>query len=610
MTANADKVNILLVDDQPSRLLSYEAVLAELGENLVKAYSGEDALKRLMEAEFAVILLDVSMPGMDGFETAELIHQHPRFENTPIIFVTGVHVGELDRLQGYRLGAIDYVQVPLVPDILRSKVAVLVELYRKRRALAGENASLARVNLALQTERAQEFEALSQTLALANAELSLSNAQLEAEVGERRRAETQLQQLAEKLRDADRRKDEFLATLAHELRNPLAPIRSAVGLMQNEPSSIGARQALQVIDRQLRQLVRLVDDLLDVSRITHGRIELRRELTPLAPLLATAVEMTKPHLDALQHQLALELPAELLLVDGDAQRLTQVFGNLLNNAVKYTPPGGRIALDARRRGEDVIISIRDSGIGIPPERLDEVFDLFVQVDTSLERAQGGLGIGLTLVRRLVQMHGGSVQAHSDGVGRGSCFEVCLPLHTAQVQGRVQNASAPSPAAPTPVSVTHLQPPPRDTAERDTAETAATPAPVAEVADTSATAAGRRILIVDDNCDAANTLSMLLGLSGHDVRTLYDPELALAEVAAFAPDIVFLDVGMPKLNGLELAALIRAAPGGDAVVLIALTGWGQAEDRRRSREAGIDYHVVKPADPDEIERICREARRVR
>jgi signal transduction histidine kinase len=596
--AGTDKVNILLVDDQPARLLSYEAVLAQLGENLVKAHSGEDALKRLMEAEYAVILLDVSMPGMDGFETAELIHQHPRFENTPIIFVTGVHLGDLDRLQGYRLGAIDYVQVPLVPDILRSKVAVLVELYRKRRALAGENASLVKVNLALQTERAQEFEALSQTLALANAELSLTNAQLEAEVSERRRAEVQLQQLAEKLRQADRRKDEFLATLAHELRNPLAPIRSAVGLMQNERGSDGARQSLEVIDRQLRQLVRLVDDLLDVSRITHGRIELRRELTPLAPLLATAVEMTKPHLDAMQHLFTLDVPAEPVLVDGDAQRLTQVFGNLLNNAVKYTPPGGRIALSARLQGEDVLISVRDSGIGIPPSRLDEVFDLFVQVDTSLERAQGGLGIGLTLVRRLIQMHGGSVRARSDGADCGSCFEVLLPV-SARDPGF---AAAPARPGSIPASfyfaASSAAPPPASPPAAATAQNAAVaPAP-----------RGRRILIVDDNRDAANTLAMLLDMSGHEVRTIYDPELALGEIAQFAPEVAFLDVGMPKLNGLELAAMIRAAPGGDRIVLIALTGWGQADDRRRSREAGIDYHLVKPADPDEIERICREAKR--
>ncbi|MCQ4165041.1 response regulator [Tahibacter harae] len=607
MQMPADKVNILLVDDQPSRLLSYEAVLAQLGENLVKAHSGEDALRRLMEAEYAVILLDVSMPGMDGFETAELIHQHPRFENTPIIFVTGVHVGDLDRLQGYRLGAIDYVQVPLVPDILRSKVAVLVELYRKRRALAGENASLVKVNLALQTERAEEYEALSRTLALANAELSLSNAQLEAEVTERRRAETQLQQLAEKLRQADRRKDEFLATLAHELRNPLAPIYSAVELMQKETASPAARHALDVMDRQLRQLVRLVDDLLDVSRITHGRIELRRELTALEPLLTTAVETTRPHLDALQHRLSLELDAGPVLVDGDAQRLTQVFGNLLNNAAKYTLPGGRIVLGTQLRGDDIVISVRDSGIGIPPSRLEEVFDLFVQVDTSLERSQGGLGIGLTLVRRLVQMHGGSVVAHSEGEGHGSCFEVILPVSRSRPQD-ARDAGATDRSAGAEASSGQAIP---DSATASAVATEAARAPASAAAGAAAPATGsRRILIVDDNRDAANTLAMLLDLSGHVVHTVYDPEIALTEFSGFAPDIMFLDVGMPKLNGLELAMRIRALPGGDTAVLIALTGWGQAEDRRRTREAGIDYHLVKPADPDEIERICREAVRGR
>jgi signal transduction histidine kinase len=572
----SDKVNILLVDDKPERLLSYEAVLAQLGETLVMAHSGEEALKRLMETEFAVILLDVSMPGMDGFETAELIHQHPRFENTPIIFVTGVHVGDLDRLQGYRLGAIDYVQVPLVPDILRSKVAVLVELYRKRRALAGENASLVKVNLALQTERAQEFEALSQTLAAANAELSLANAQLEAEVLERRRAEAQLQQLAEKLREADRRKDEFLATLAHELRNPLAPISSAVGLLQNECRSTPERQSLDVIDRQLRQLVHMVDDLLDVSRITHGRIELRRQLVELGPLLSTALETTLPHMQTMRHELSVDVPAAAILVDGDPQRLNQVFGNLLNNASKYTLPGGRIVLSARLQGQEVVVRIVDSGIGIPPERLDEVFDLFVQIDTSLERAQGGLGIGLTLVRRLVQMHGGSIRASSEGKNRGSCFEVRLPL---AARGSSRGPDTQAPDAP-PLAAANVPP------------------------------AGRRILIVDDNRDAANTLAQLLGMSGHVVRAVYDPELALDALLDFTPDLAFLDVGMPKLNGLELAAMIRADARGNDVVLIALTGWGQEDDRRRSRAAGFDYHLVKPADPFEIERICREAVRRR
>jgi len=562
------KVNILLVDDQPSRLLSYQAVLDELGENLVSARSGEEALKRLMEAEFAVILLDVSMPGMDGFETAQLIHQHPRFENTPIIFVTGVHVDELDRLQGYRLGAIDYVQVPVIPDILRSKVAVLVELFRKRRALAGENASLVQTNLALQTDRAREFEALSQTLAAANAELSIANARLEAEVTERRRTEQHILQLAEKLREADRRKDEFLATLAHELRNPLAPISSALALLASEREGPAAVRSLEVIDRQVRQLVRLVDDLLDVSRITHGRIELRRSRTLLAPLLATAMETTLPQMEAMAHRLKLDVPTEPIYINGDAQRLTQVFGNLLNNACKYTSAGGSIELSAHVDADVVEVSVRDNGIGIPPDRLDGIFDLFVQVETSLERAQGGLGIGLTLVRRLVDMHGGEIRASSEGLGHGARFDVRLPL-------------------------AH--------------EALALPAPRDEAALPS-DALRRRILVVDDNRDAADTLAMSLSLAGHQVQTVYDPFQVVDAIGVFLPEIAFLDVGMPRLNGLELAQRIRSGERGGDIVLVALTGWGQDDDRRRSRQAGFDHHLVKPADPQHIERICREMQR--
>jgi signal transduction histidine kinase len=563
------KVNILLVDDQPSRLLSYQAVLDELGENLISARSGEEALKRLMEAEFAVILLDVSMPGMDGFETAQLIHQHPRFENTPIIFVTGVHVDELDRLQGYRLGAIDYVQVPVIPDILRSKVAVLVELFRKRRALAGENASLVQTNLTLQTDRAREFEALSQTLAAANAELSIANARLEAEVSERRRTEQHILQLAEKLREADRRKDEFLATLAHELRNPLAPISSALALLNNEREGPAAARSLEVIDRQVRQLVRLVDDLLDVSRITHGRIELRRNRTLLAPLLATAMETTLPQMESMAHRLKLDVPTEPIYINGDAQRLTQVFGNLLNNACKYTSAGGSIELSAHVDADVVEVSVRDNGIGIPPDRLDGIFDLFVQVETSLERAQGGLGIGLTLVRRLVDMHGGEIRASSEGLGCGARFDVRLPLAPENV--------------PVPSSARDEVPSPND-------------------------ALRRRILVVDDNRDAADTLALSLSLVGHQVQTIYDPFQVVEAVGVFQPEIAFLDVGMPRLNGLELAMRIRATAHGASVLLVALTGWGQDDDRRRSRQAGFDHHLVKPADPQHIERICREMSR--
>jgi signal transduction histidine kinase len=565
----SDKVNILLVDDQPARLLTYEAILATLGETLVPARSGEEALKRLMESEYAVILLDVSMPGMDGFETAEMIHRHPRFENTPIIFVTGVHVDELDRLQGYRLGAIDYVQVPMVPDILRGKVAVLVELYRKRhalstlnRSLAGENANLAQANLELQMERAKELEALSETLSLANAKLSAANRNLEAEVNERRRAEEHSLRLAGKLRELDRRKDVFLATLAHELRNPLAPILSALSLLRHSHAGPDASAyGIEVIDRQLRQLVRLVDDLLDVSRIAYDRIDLRRERMVLATSLAAAIEMIRPHIDAKRQRLSVELPTETLHIDGDPQRIAQVFGNLLSNASKYSDEGGSIELAAQLDHGIVTVVVRDDGIGIPPERIESIFELFYQVDTSLERAQGGLGIGLTLVKRLVEMHGGEVRVESEGLGRGSKFAVQLPL----LRDAVASAGVAAESAPV-----HAQ---------------------------------RRVLVIDDNRDAADMLAMSLVSLGHDTRAIYDPMLAIDAIRSFAPEIAFVDIGMPKLSGLDLARMIRAN-GGNAITLIALTGWGQAEDRDRSRNAGFDCHFVKPISLEQIERVCQ------
>jgi CheY-like chemotaxis protein len=335
--------------------------------------------------------------------------------------------------------------------------------------------------------------------------------------------------------------------------------------MQHQRGKANGARSLEVIDRQVRQLVRLVDDLLDVSRITHGRIELRRQRTLLAPLLATAVETVLPQMEAMAHRLKIDVPTEPISVDGDPQRLTQVFGNLLNNACKYTSAGGAIELVAHVEEGTVIVSIRDNGVGIPLERLDEVFDLFVQVDTSLERAQGGLGIGLTLVRRLVEMHGGTVKAYSAGPGEGSRFEVKLPLarEADMLQTGAYANKLPSPDG-----------------------------------------GRRRILVVDDNRDAADTLAVSLNLWGHEVQAIYDPMRALETIAQFVPDIAFLDVGMPKLNGLELASMIRAHDNGRAILLVALTGWGQEDDRRRSQQAGFDYHLVKPADPAEIERICR------
>jgi len=560
-----EKVNILLVDDQPARLLTYQSVLSELGQNLVSARSGIEALEKLMREEFAVVLLDVSMPEMDGFEAARLIHEHPRFERTPIIFVTGVHMSELDRLKGYKVGAVDYVSIPVVPEILRSKVAVLVELYCKRRELralnrnlAEANERLAMANTALQAEKTRELEALNVSLQQANAELERANAALQGEVTVRSRAE-------DALRQADRHKDEFLAMLAHELRNPLAPIRNAVHLMRmkalQDPQMCLARD---VIERQLSQLTRLVDDLLDVSRITRGKINLTRQPLKVSELIARAVETVEPIIQGRSQVLTVELPEQPPVVDGDCMRLTQAIANVLGNAAKYTDAGGSIVLQVCARARDVEIRVRDTGIGIPAEVLPKIFDLFTQLDQRMERPQSGLGIGLALVRRLVEMHGGSVSAHSEGAGRGSEFVICLPLMTPAVLPAV--------------------------GDQLTAECQA------------ARPQHRRILVADDNLDALESLAALLALNGHEVHRAQDGAAALQVAMRHRPEVIFLDIGMPQMDGYEVARRIRAHEWGKELLLIAVTGWGQESDRQRSFAAGFDFHLVKPVDLEKLNQL--------
>jgi PAS domain S-box-containing protein len=364
-------------------------------------------------------------------------------------------------------------------------------------------------------------------------------------------------QVEEELREADRRKDEFLATLAHELRNPLAPIRNSLSVLRMAGGGSGAERVHEMMERQVDQMVRLVDDLLEVSRITRGKIELRHERVELEAVVRAAVETSRPLLEAARHRLELSLPAEPLILEADPVRLAQVFANLLNNAAKYTEAGGRIALAARRQGDEAVVSVRDDGIGIAAEQLPEVFDPFIQVDRTLGRAQGGLGIGLTLVRRLVQLHGGRVEAHSDGPGTGSEFRVTLPLASASARTAADQEAAPEPLA--------------------------------------AVAAPRRILVVDDNHDAADSLGMLLRVLGVESQVAHDGVSALQAVGTFRPHMVLLDLGMPGMDGYEVARRVRERTAGDGALLIALTGWGQPEDRRRTREAGFDHHLVKPVD---------------
>jgi len=681
------KPHVLLVDDQPARLLSYEAVLGDLDVELVKVNSGEEALRALISRDFAVILLDVNMPGMDGFETASMIHQHPRFEKTPIIFVTGVHVTDLDQMRGYKLGAVDYVYIPVVPEILRSKVAVLVELHNHRRelqhlnqSLAHANAELAQANSQMQAEKTHALESLNATLERANAELAQANRTLKAESLERGLAEermrfladtipsivwtcapdgnityanrnwheyygmpaagvpahlTQLvlhpeeaapvrslverslvlgekfefearhrgrdgeyswfitravpwhdadgrvnswfgittsindqKELMERLRESDRRKDEFLAILGHELRNPLAPIRNAVQIMQLRGLPDPQLAALRdMIERQVEQLTRLVDDLLDVSRITRGKIELQRGMLTIGEVLSRAIEGSRPLLEERRIRLEVDQPAAALPLEGDITRLAQVFGNLLNNAAKYSSEGSRVTVQVEALREVVAVRVRDEGVGIPPDMLSRIFQPFTQVEVTRRYAQGGLGIGLALVRRLVEMHGGQVDVSSEGLGRGSEFVIYLPL--LQASAPAQNAV---PVAP------------------------------------PAVAARRRIVVADDNHDAANSLALMLRLSGHEVFVARDGLEAVELAQKLRPDVALLDIGMPRLDGYGTAQRLRQLPHGRGMLLIALTGWGQLEDRRRTLEADFDAHCVKPVAHQELLTLLTRANR--
>jgi signal transduction histidine kinase/DNA-binding response OmpR family regulator len=682
-----DKANILVVDDLPNNLLVAASVLEELGQHVITAHSGAEALRRVLEHDFAVILLDVNMPGMDGYETAKLIRGRKRSAHTPIIFVTA-YADEMNTAHGYSLGAVDYVLTPVVPEVLRTKIGVFVDLYlmtQQVKRQADERVALARE----QSARAAAEEATRRSTFLAEASKVLSGSldfedmvrdlarltvpfladlgavtlvgeagrpwqtdlawvqppdarvhtaslpssdaphdEMRAAVervlagdGERlldsrlplcdwRSLPANLQpafshlrsavvlpltargrtlgaltlaladpkrcdmglarefagraavdldnaRLYRELQDANCRKNEFLSMLAHELRNPLAPIRNGVHILRVLGDLAPAvRDVRDMMDRQVQHLVRLVDDLLDLSRITRGKVRLHTEAVELAAVLVRAVETSRPLIDQRRHRLTVAAPPSRLRVEGDAVRLAQVVGNLLNNAAKYTEEGGQIWLSAAREGDEAVIRVRDTGIGIPGEMLASVFDLFTQVDRSLDRSQGGLGIGLTLVRQLVEMHGGSVAARSEGLGRGAEFEVRLPALPAEV--------VPEPAGAVPAGLPGRGP-------------------------------GRRVLVVDDNRDAAESLALLLDVAGHQSRVAHDGPSALAAADEYSPEVVLLDIGLPGMDGYEVCRRMRARPATRRALLVALTGYGQEEDQRRAREAGFDHHLIKPAD---------------
>jgi signal transduction histidine kinase/DNA-binding response OmpR family regulator len=692
-----EKTHILIVDDLQEKLLVFKTVLEELDQNLILVRSGSEALREILTREFAVILLDVNMPDIDGLETARLIRQYKKSAHTPIIFITA-YADEMQTAQGYSLGAVDYILSPVNPEVLRSKVKVFVELYQmqqRTRSMAEEKVARARAEAA--RAAAEDTTRRSDFLARASHELGAS---LDLEQGMRRLVDLVVPQMADtaalvvdseldqpfivyrglspargggietraaagyadlprklaealqrvvreglplegetvcyplrigdrtlgalalglgsaspallprdlvtlqdlvgrsaialdnarlysslqreivrsrqaegELQDANRRKDEFLAMLSHELRNPLAPIRNAVEVIRRlAPPDPKLTMARDVVDRQVSLLARLVEELLDVSRISRGKIALKKEPVELARIVAHSVETARPLIDARAQTLTVSVPAAPVWLSADFARLSQVVANLLNNASKYTGESGRIELTANAAEGHAAITVRDNGSGIEPQLLPKVFDLFVQGERALDRGQGGLGIGLTLVKRLVELHQGTVEVASDGLGRGACFTVTLPCISA--------------VAPQQPAVQQVP------AVRDSREVY-----------------GRRVLVVDDNVDAAESTAAFLRLEGHEVKAVHDGLQALASLKVFDPHVVVLDIGLPGLDGYAVARQLRERGDTSHVLLIALTGYGQKEDRQRAADAGFDYHFVKPADPREIQVAIERGRNI-
>lgn len=540
LSAVADApINILIVDDEPKNLAVLESLLDAPGYRLVRAESADQALLALVAEEFALLILDIRMPGMTGFELAQTIKGRRKTARIPIIFLTAYYNEDQHVLEGYGSGAVDYLVKPVNAAVLRSKVAVFAELHRKNREIAIANRAL----LAEVTERRRAEEQLQQM-----------NENLDHLVAERTQS---LEQLQAELRETDRRKDAFIATLAHELRNPLAPVRSAAQILQL--SAAGAQdseRARTIIARQVAVMARLIDDLMDVSRINRGHIELRRERVELAHVLDLAVEASRPHIAEFGHELEISLPDGPIELDGDVTRLSQVFVNLLTNAAKYTERGGRIELSVHHAAHEVVVTVKDDGIGIAQGQLERVFTMFSQVEDALSRSRGGLGIGLSLAKHLVELHGGRVRAESAGLGHGSRFTVTLPLPraaTAQVRDGGPVRSEPVPDV------------------------------------------GLKVLVVEDNRDGAEAMNDLLGCLGHEVRVALDGEAAVRVAGEFRPQLILLDLGLPILSGYEACRQIRAQPWGADITIVAMTGWGDAQAQRQVQATGFDRHLVKPAD---------------
>jgi two-component system, sensor histidine kinase len=526
--------DILVVDDNETNLIAVEAALAQLGRKLVLAKSGVEALARLLEQDFALIILDVAMPGMDGFETARLVRSRARNRATPIIFITGMSWQDDHILKGYELGAFDFLMKPVRPEVLRAKASVFIELQQRTLELHAKAEELREAQT-----RAHERE------------LTMQRKRFEAEGLER-----QVAQMAE----VDRRKDEFLAILAHELRNPLQPLQTAVELMYAAQDVPVPERVRGIIQRQVNHIGRLVDDLLDVARFQTGKLDLRREPVTLDTVIAEAVNDVRPTSDARKHALTIKGEGTPPKVYGDPIRLVQVMSNLLSNAIKYTNNGGSIDVRWGTHGDHAFIRVTDNGRGIPAALLPRIFDMFVQERTTPD-GKGGLGLGLGLVKRLVELHGGEVSASSAGVDKGSTFEVKLPLASEEALAK-------------------FAPPRTETGPQERK---------------------LRAVVCDDAADLRELVADLLRMKGHDVTVVEDGPAAVKAITSLKPDVALIDIGLPDMDGYEVARTLRRDMTDHRVRLIAMTGYGQATDRAAALTAGFDAHIVKPASADKIMR---------
>jgi len=519
------KPRILLVEDEAllrghlARVLSDDYIVDTAG-------NGQDALQAILRSPPALVVTDIVMPGLDGIELLKALRSTEHTRMIPVLLISGRAIHE-QRIEGYKEGADGYLAKPYTEHELRACIGSMLQSARRR-------AEAARREAIEQTEQ----QALAERAAL-------------------------LESITQQLREADRLKNEFLAVLAHELRNPLAPLRNGLHILKLRSGTDPAlAPTVSMMDRQMTHLVRLVDDLLDVSRITRGKLELRPRKIPLGEVMANAVESVRAAIETQRHELTIQARAQDLVVEGDPDRLAQVFSNLLLNAAKYTNAGGQIVLTLDREADEAVIVVQDNGVGIPTQALERVFEMFSQVRPGEARSSDGLGIGLSLVRTLVQMHGGTVRAFSEGPGCGARFTVRLPL----AAGPLLPAAAASPPA---------------TQKR-----------------------GHRVLVVDDNTDAAASLAQLLKLQAYEVCTASNGVEAIEQARNFGPRIIFMDLAMPGLDGLEATRRIRSLPCGEQVRIVALTGWGQEADRLRTRDAGMDDHLIKPVSLDALQSVLR------